>query len=203
MGSVSPPSGDFSEPVTSHTKRYIRSFWALDVKRAQARFYPAIHPLQSYSEDVIALGGWWQTAGNPRWPELRRRFLTLLEEQARLDRMARIIGKDAMPPRQQVILLCAELVNASFLYQSAYSENDRYCSPERQTAMMTVLARFIELAQEAVAQGMTPDAITQLPVYRKVARMGEDIPEAQLGRFKELATELEQAFASRGGANAA
>jgi V/A-type H+-transporting ATPase subunit A len=203
MGSVSPPSGDFSEPVTSHTKRYIRSFWALDVKRAQARFYPAIHPLQSYSEDVVALGGWWQAAGHSRWPELRRRFLTLLEEQARLDRMARIIGKDAMPPRQQVILLCAELINASFLYQSAYSENDRYCSPERQTAMMTVLARFIELAQEAVAQGMAPDAITQLPVYRKLARMGEDIPESQLARYKELATELEQAFASRGGANAA
>jgi V/A-type H+-transporting ATPase subunit A len=203
MGSVSPPSGDFSEPVTSHTKRYIRSFWALDVKRAQARFYPAIHPLQSYSEDVVALGGWWQAAGHSRWPELRRRFLTLLEEQARLDRMARIIGKDAMPPRQQVILLCAELINASFLYQSAYSENDRYCSPERQTAMMTVLARFIELAQEAVAQGMAPDAITQLPVYRRLARMGEDIPESQLARYKELATDLEQAFASRGGANAA
>jgi V/A-type H+-transporting ATPase subunit A len=203
MGSVSPPSGDFSEPVTSHTKRYIRSFWALDVKRAQARFYPAIHPLQSYSEDVGALGAWWQAAGHSRWPELRRRFLTLLEEQARLDRMARIIGKDAMPPRQQVILLCAELINSSFLYQSAYSENDRYCSPERQTAMMTVLARFIELAQEAVAQGMAPDAITQLPVYRRLARMGEDISESQLARYKELATELEQAFASRGGANAA
>jgi hypothetical protein len=69
--------------------------------------------------------------------------------------------------------------------------------------MMTVLARFIELAQEAVAQGMAPDAITQLPVYRRLARMGEDIPESQLARYKELATELEQAFATRGGANAA
>jgi V/A-type H+-transporting ATPase subunit A len=93
MGSVSPPSGDFSEPVTSHTRRYVRSFWALDVKRAQSRFYPAIHPLQSYSEDVAALAAWWQGAGNPRWPQLRRRFLALLEDQARLERMARIIGR--------------------------------------------------------------------------------------------------------------
>ena len=198
MGSISPPSGDFSEPVTSHTKRYIRSFWALDVKRAQARFYPAIHPLQSYSEDVVALGPWWQAAGNPRWPELRRRFLTLLEEQARLDRMARIIGKDAMPPRQQVVLLCAELINASFLYQSAYSENDRYASPQRQTAMMQLLARFSELAETAVAQGAAVEALTQMPVYRKVARMGEDIPESQLARYNELETELEQAFADLG-----
>jgi len=198
MGSISPPSGDFSEPVTSHTKRYIRSFWALDVKRAQARFYPAIHPLQSYSEDVGALGGWWQAAGHPRWPELRRRFLTLLEDQARLDRMARIIGKDAMPPRQQVILLCAELVNEAFLRQSAYSENDRYASPERQRAMMTLLARFIELAEAAVAGGVTSESITQLAIYRKLSRMGEDIPESQLASYRDLETELEQAFGGLG-----
>jgi V/A-type H+-transporting ATPase subunit A len=194
MGSVSPPSGDFSEPVTSHTKRYIRSFWALDVKRAQARFYPAIHPLQSYSEDVAALGAWWQAAGNPRWPELRRRFLTLLEDQARLDRMARIIGKDAMPPRQQLILLCAELVNEAFMRQSAFSENDCFCSPARQTAMMTLLARFAELAEQAVAAGTAVEALAQLPLTRRLARMGEDIPEAELAKFQTLATELEQAF---------
>ncbi|HEY5683250.1 MAG TPA: V-type ATP synthase subunit A [Sulfuricaulis sp.] len=194
MGSISPPSGDFSEPVTSHTKRYIRSFWALDVKRAQARFYPAIHPLQSYSEDVGPLGAWWQATGNARWPELRRRFLTLLEDQARLDRMARIIGKDAMPPRQQVVLACAELVNEAFLRQSAYSPSDRYCSPERQTAMMKLLARFIEQAEAAVAEGMDPGALAHLPVYRKLARMGEDLPEEALEKYEQLATELEQAF---------
>ncbi|MGN2393645.1 ATP synthase beta subunit C-terminal domain-containing protein, partial [Pelomicrobium sp. G1] len=82
----------------------------------------------SYSEDVAALAAWWQGAGNPRWPQLRRRFLALLEDQARLERMARIIGKDAMPARQQLILLCAELVAEAFLRQSAYSETDRYCS---------------------------------------------------------------------------
>jgi V/A-type H+-transporting ATPase subunit A len=195
MGSISPPSGDFSEPVTSHTKRYIRSFWALDLKRAQARFYPAIHPLQSYTEDVDALGGWWQTVGNARWPELRRRFLTLLEMQSRLDRMARIIGKDAMLPRQQAVLLSAELVNESFLRQSAYSPTDRYCSPERQTAMMKVLARFIELVEQAVANGAEPVAFTRLPLYRRLTRMGEDIPEDRLADYKALETEIEQAFA--------
>jgi len=203
MGSVSPPSGDFSEPVTSHSKRYIRSFWALDVKRAQARFYPAIHPLQSYSEDVAALGGWWQAAGHPRWPELRRRFLTLLEEQARLDRMARIIGKDAMPPRQQVVLLCAELVNEGFLRQSAYSPADRHCTPERQMAMMKILARFIELAEVAVTAGAEPAAITRLPVYRKLARMGEDIPQDALEQYRRLEAELEQEFAALGASHAA
>jgi len=198
MGSISPPSGDFSEPVTSHTKRYIRSFWALDVKRAQARFYPAIHPLQSYSEDVGPLGDWWQAAGHARWPELRRRFLTLLEEQARLDRMARIIGKDAMPPRQQVVLACAELINEAFLRQSAYSPTDRFCSPERQTLMMKLLARFVELAEAAVAAGAEAASLTRLPVYRRLARMGEDLPEGAVAEYAQLETELEQAFTKLG-----
>jgi len=195
MGSISPPSGDFSEPVTSHTKRYIRTLWALDVKRAQARFYPAIHPLQSYSEDIESLGDWWQATGHARWPELRRRFLTLLEEQARLDRMARIIGKDAMPVRQQVILLCAELVNEAFLRQSAYSPTDRYCSPERQTTMMKMLARFIELAESSVEAGAEVAALSRLPVYRQLARMGEDLAEGGEVDYSQLASEIEQAFA--------
>ena len=111
IGAVSPPSADFSEPVTTHTKRYVRSFWALDASRAQARFYPAIHPLNSYSQDIEVLTPFWSELGNPQWPVQRRRFLGLLEEQAKLERMARIVGKDALPPRQQNVLLCAELVN--------------------------------------------------------------------------------------------
>lgn len=194
MGSVSPPSGDFSEPVTTHTKRYIRSFWALDVKRAQARFYPAVHPLQSYSEDVVSLSSWWQTQGSAQWPDWRRRFLALLEDQARLERMARIIGKDAMPARAQLTLLCAELVNESFLRQSAYSATDRYCSPARQTAMMKLLARFLDLAEEALGAGVLPDQIARHPLYRRVARMGEDIGEQALDRFRDLERELEEAF---------
>jgi V/A-type H+-transporting ATPase subunit A len=194
MGSVSPPSGDFSEPVTTHTKRYIRSFWALDVKRAQARFYPAVHPLQSYSEDVVSLSSWWQTQGSARWPDWRRRFLALLEDQARLERMARIIGKDAMPARAQLTLLCAELVNESFLRQSAYSEKDRYCSPTRQIAMMKLLARFLDLAMEALEAGAAPDQIARHPLYRRVARMGEDIGETELEQFQDLEHELQEAF---------
>ena len=194
MGSVSPPSGDFSEPVTTHTKRYIRSFWALDVKRAQARFYPAIHPLQSYSEDVAVLAGWWQEQGNAQWAAWRRKFLTLLEDQARLERMARIIGKDAMPARAQLTLLCADLVNEGFLRQSAYSETDRSCSPARQIAMMKLLARFVELMEQAHAAGVRPEQVAQLPVLRQIARMSEDIPEAELERFQDLGAVLEQTF---------
>lgn len=195
MGAISPPSGDFSEPVTSHTKRYVKAFWALDTQRAQARFYPAIHPLQSYAEDAATFGPWWATQGNGQWLVLRRRFLTLLDEQARLERMARIVGKDALPPRQQLTLLCAELVGEAFLRQSAFSEVDRVCSPARQAAMMKLLDRFMTLAEAAQAHGATPETLAALPVLRPLQRMGEDIGDTQLPLFDQLAARLEREFA--------
>ncbi len=207
FGSISPPSGDFSEPVTSHTKRYIRSFWALDVKRAQARFFPAVHPLQSYSEDAPDLAAWWKdvyaalpagerASGGNEWLELRRRFLTLLDEQARLERMARIIGKDALPARQRLTLVCGELVNDGFLCQSAFSENDRYCGPERQARMMRLLGRFIEHAEAALARGVTPERVAQMAIVRPLRRMGEDIAEGRPGEFDALAARMDAEFAA-------
>jgi V/A-type H+-transporting ATPase subunit A len=194
MGAISPPSGDFSEPVTSHTKRFVRSFWALDVKRAQARFYPALHPLQSYAEDAGDFAPWWSAQGNPQWLELRRRFLTLLDEQSRLERMARIIGKDALPPRQQLTLLAAEIVNDAFLRQSAFAAKDRAASPAKQAAMMRLVARFIELAGEAVAAGIAPDRLAHLECVRPLVRMGEEIGDDELPSFAQLGERIEAQF---------
>lgn len=202
LGSVSPQAGDFSEPVTSHTTRYVRSFWALDAKRAQARFYPAIHPLQSYSDDAQAVAGWWGKVfvglGGPAvaeegnaWEILRRRVLTLLDEEARLERMARIVGKDALHPRQRLTLLCAEVVGEGFLRQSALSPNDRFCGPERQALMLRTLGHFLDLAEAAVARGATPEAISALPVLRALQRMGEDIAEGEREPFAALDVALE------------
>ena len=209
LGSISPPSGDFSEPVTSHTKRYVRSFWALDARRAQARFYPAVNPLQSYSEDSLDVAVWWlgrygavptararAASGENEWLELRRRVLTLLDDQARLERMARIIGKDALPVRQRLTLLCAELVNDAFLRQSAFSPIDHYCGPERQAAMLRLLVHFIELAESAASYGVAPEQIAALDVVRPLSRMGEDIPEGALDRLAELERRVEEAFAT-------
>jgi len=209
LASISPPSGDFSEPVTSHSKRYVRSYWALDARRAQARFYPAINPLLSYSEDALDVAGWWlgrygavptararAASGENEWLELRRRVLTLLDEQARLERMARIIGKDALPSRQRLTLMCADLVNDAFLRQSAFSEIDHYCGPERQAAMLRLLVHFIELAEAAAAVGVAPEQIAALDVMRPLARMGEDIGEGQLEQLAELERRVAIAFST-------
>jgi V/A-type H+/Na+-transporting ATPase subunit A len=194
IGAVSPPSADFSEPVTIHTKRYVNCFWALDASRAQARFYPAVHPLQSYSADVGVLTRFWTQYGNPRWPEQRRQFLALLAEQARLERMARIVGKEALPPRQQQILLCADLINDSFLRQSAFSTADRFCSAEKQVAMMQLIARFIELSETAVERQLSMAQLAAMPVIRRLRRMGEEINDESLEQFDQLRNTLELEF---------
>ncbi|GAB0057320.1 V/A-type H+/Na+-transporting ATPase subunit A [Candidatus Magnetaquicoccaceae bacterium FCR-1] len=196
MGAVSPPSSDFSEPVTTQTKRYVRNFWALDRKRAQARFYPAIDPIASYSEDAEALAAWWSHEGAPAWANHRRRFLTLLEEQTRLERMARILGKDALPPAQRLTLLCAELVNEGFLRQSAFAPKDRYASPRRQIRMMGLLIRFMERAEAAVSAGVAVERIAGLSVTRRLQRMGEEIGEEEFERFDALDGLLEADFAT-------
>jgi V/A-type H+-transporting ATPase subunit A len=196
IGAISPPAGDFSEPVTMHTRRCVRTFWALDRTRAQARFYPAVNPLQSYSGDVDALARWWQVQGNPDWAAQRKRLLELLDAQTQLERMARIVGLDALPPSQQLKLSCADLVNDAILRQSSYSAVDRYCSPQRQAAILQVIMRFIDLAQTAVDAGVLPDRIRDLPVRRMLQRVGEDYGEDRIPNIRALWQQLDSEFAS-------
>jgi V/A-type H+-transporting ATPase subunit A len=194
IGAISPPAGDFSEPVTLHTKRYVRCFWALDRQRAQARFYPAIHPLLSYGADVAALADWWKRSGNPDWLPQRQRVLELLEAQSHLERMARIVGRDALPAAQQARLLCAELVNEGFLRQSSFSPVDRFCSPARQVALLSVLLHFADRADAAVAAGVPPARLAALPLLRQLQRLGEEFGEDDLTRLQRVPREIDQAF---------
>jgi len=194
IGAVSPPGGDFSEPVTVQTKRFTRCFWPLDRDRARSRFFPAIHPLQAYSEDVADLAPWWRQQEHPEWDRQRRRFLGLLEEEQRLQRMARIVGKDSLPAQQQLTLLCAELVNEAFLRQSAFDAVDRYTSPARQAAMMQVLDRFLDRAQQAVTDGVPVDRVSSLALMRRLRRMGQEVGEDELDRFEELGRRIEDEF---------
>ena len=196
IGAVSPPGGDFSEPVTTHTKRYARCFWGLDRSRAQARFYPAIHPLTSYTVDADVLAPWWQRQGNPDWGEHRRRLLDLLEQQARLERMARIVGKDALPAAQQLLLVCADLINEGFLRQSAFSPVDRFCSPQRQTAMLRIISRWIDLAHQALERGVALEDLSSMTCLRGLMRMGEEISEERVAEIDELWRTMESEFAA-------
>ncbi len=196
IGAVSPPGGDFSEPVTLYTQRNVRCFWPLDRDRARARFYPAIHPLLAYSEDAGDLVPWWREKGYPEWESHRRQLLQLLEGQVHLERMARIVGKDALPPEQRLALLNAELAGEAFLRQSAFSKTDAYCAPERQGAMLRTLMRFVEASGDALAAGATVDEIAALPLLRRLRRMGEEIGNDEVERLHALLAEIDTALAA-------
>jgi V/A-type H+-transporting ATPase subunit A len=113
IGAVSPPGGDFSEPVTQHTKRFIRCFWALDRELANARHYPAISWIDSYSEYAAEVGPWWEKV-NPQWAAVRRSALDLLKREQRLSEIVRLIGPDALPDDQRMVLLAAEIIKNGF-----------------------------------------------------------------------------------------
>jgi len=196
IGAISPAAGDFSEPVTTHTRRSVRTFWALDRSRAQARFFPAIDPLQSYSADVDVLGSWWQVQGNPEWSAQRRRVLELLDSKSRLERMARIVGKDALPAAQQLTLLCADLVEEGVLRQSSFSDADRYCSPQRQTAILGVVMRFIDLAQSALERGASLERLAALGIRQVLQRVGETYGEDRIPAIHELWKQMDTEFAA-------
>jgi V/A-type H+-transporting ATPase subunit A len=189
---ISPPGGDFSEPVTAHTRRFVKSLWALDTARAQARFYPAIHPLDSYSEYATQLASWWRKKGGLRWETRRDRMIQLLQEQARLERLIRIVGRDALPAVERGLLVCADVLVEGFLRQSAFSEQDRYCPPEKQAAMLGVIDQLLDSVEHAVNSGMDPDKLVGLPILRRLKRMGDDIENTNLTALETLSQDLER-----------
>ena len=194
IGAISPPSGDFSEPVTLHTKRYVRCFWALDRQRAQARFYPAIHPLQSYGSDVQELADWWKRSGNPDWLVQRQRVLELLEAQAHLERMARIVGRDALPAQQQVRLLCADLSTKGSCGSRPSRRSTASARLPRQVAMLSVLLHFADRADAAVAAGVSPARLAAMPMLRQLQRLGEEFGEDDLLRLRQLPRQIDYEF---------
>ncbi|OPZ26295.1 MAG: V-type ATP synthase alpha chain [Lentisphaerae bacterium ADurb.BinA184] len=193
IGAVSPPGGDFSEPVTQHTSRFIRCFWALDRDLANARHYPAISWLSSYSEYVNDIEPWWRHQGAD-WQELRITLMRLLQDEVRLQRIARLVGPDALPDDQHLILFVAELIKNGFLQQSSFDPVDMYCGPEKQLQMMRLLVLFDRRARQVLARGGTLAEIREMPCLPTLVRMKSTIPNDRPQDFDALRTRLEQEF---------
>jgi V/A-type H+/Na+-transporting ATPase subunit A len=185
VGAVSPPGGDFSEPVTQHTRRFIRCFWALDTELANARHYPSIHWLRSYSEYVEEVLGWWEKRTS-EWEELRTEALTLLQREDRLQQIVKLVGPDVLPPAQRLILFIVDILKNGFLAQSAYDENDTYCTPERQVALLRIILKFYHGAQKLIQAGVGLEEISGLPCVPQVLRAKSAFGNAELEKLTEL-----------------
>ncbi len=133
---ISPPAGDLTEPVTRHAQRFVRTFWTLDRQLAAARVFPAVSMRASYSDVSGPLAEWWTSNVSPQWVSLRREATAFLEEAARIEETARLVGIDSLPEREQFLLHLADAFQEGFLQQNAYDEIDSYCSPRRQFALL-------------------------------------------------------------------
>lgn len=191
VGAVSPPGGDFSEPVTQHTRRFTRCFWALDTGLANARHYPAIHWLQSYSEYVEGVRGWWEQRAED-WDLLRREALLILQREERLQQIVRLVGPDALPESQRFVLFVAELLKDGFLSQAAFHEKDTYCSPERQVALLRLILRFYERGRRLVESGIRVVRLRGLPSVPGILRAKETFGNDEVVGLEELMGEVER-----------
>lgn len=172
MGAVSPPGGDYSEPVTTNTLRFIGTFWALDSELAYRRHFPAINWLRSFTRYLTVAANWW-TEQSPGWEDARARALRLLEEASEIEETARIIGEKALPDEQRLVLLMAEMLREGFLVQSAFHEVDRYCSPEKQAALLEIYVDFYDVVSPLVRKGIPIEQIRDLDVLREMMRLKE------------------------------
>jgi V/A-type H+-transporting ATPase subunit A len=192
-GAVSPPGADFSEPVTQNTLRIIDALYALEVSLANKRHFPAISWLTSYSLYVDAVKDWWNEH-DPGWENTRATALRLLQQEAELEEIVRLVGPEALPEGDKLLLLVAKMIREDFLQQSAYHEVDTYCVPAKAGLMLKTIIRFYELAQEMLEAGSGIESIRSSPMVYRISRM-KDIPnEESEQRIKELWSEMEQSL---------
>ncbi len=175
IGAVSPAGGDFSEPVTQHTTRFIRCFWALDRDLANARHYPAISWRTSYSEYLPETTAWWKKS-SMTWGDQRETLMNVLQEETSLQRIAKLVGPDALPEGQRLTLFAAEIIKNAFLQQNSFDAVDMYCAPAKQLWMLSLLATFITRARKLIQDGATLAEIRAMSSLDRVNRMKSEIP---------------------------
>ncbi len=197
IGAVSPPGGDISEPVSQATLRIVKVFWGLDADLAYKRHFPAINWLTSYSLYADSLEEWFNRNVRDDWSVLRGRFLALLQEEAELDEIVKLVGMDALSPSDRLKMEAARSIREDFLHQNAYDEIDTYTSLEKQYYMMTAILMYYDHSAQALEKGADIEKIVKLPVREKIGRL-KYAPEEKVAHVFEadmamLEEELRQA----------
>ena len=193
IGAISPPGGDFSEPVTQHTKRFTRCFWALDSELANARHYPAVSWTESYSEYAKEVEDWWEQI-NPGFTQLRTKSLDLLKQEQRLAEIARLIGPDALPDEQKLILLCAQIIKDGFLQQNSLDEIDMYCVPEKQVRLLQLIMQFYERAHTCITLGAPMTKINETGLKDGLSRLKTIVKNGENDKLSEYESKMRLIF---------
>jgi len=192
MGAVSPPGGDFSEPVAQNTLRIVKVFWALDADLADRRHFPSINWLKSYSLYMEEVSGWWGEKVGKDWLKLGSKAMALLQKESELQEIVKLVGPDALPPRERALLESARMIRENYLQQSAFHDIDTYCPGKKQFEMLRLMLKFSDKIQEAVSKNVHMDDIITIKSKEALARSGKVSNKEFEKRFKQLEQELEK-----------
>ncbi|MGM9952291.1 MAG: V-type ATP synthase subunit A [Intestinibaculum porci] len=196
IGAVSPQGGDFSEPVTQNTKRFVRTFWALDKALAYARHYFAINWNQSYSEYIPDLTRWYTKNVGSKFMQDRQELKTILAEETKLQEIVQLMGSDVLPDDQKLTMEVARVVRVGYLQQNAFHPDDTYVPLEKQLDMMEVIVYLNKKCQEVVAEGKPVRELIETGIFDDVVKMKYDVPNKDLSKFDEYYKKIDAACAS-------
>jgi len=196
VGAVSPAGGDFTEPVTSQTIRFVRTFWSLDARLAYSRHYPSINWMSSYSGYVESVSKWWKDSVDKDWLTVRAAAYAILQREDALKEIVRLLGPEALPDEEKLVLDVARMIQIGFLQQNAYDDTDAYCSPQKQYMMMKLFVEFHQEALKALRNGVQLPKIRGMQVIAPMLRAKFAIKSEDRASLDSLSRQMLDEFAA-------
>lgn len=194
VGAVSPSGGDFTEPVTTHTIRFIKTFWALDARLAYSRHYPSINWMNSYSGYLSDIAKWWSANVSDEWLHLRNEAYSILQREDTLKEIVRLLGPEALPDEEKLILEVARMIKIGILQQNSFDNVDTYCSPKKQFKLLKLMVNFYKGGQRALKEGATIPDIRAMSVISNMLKARMEVPDDQIAKLDQLDSLMNEQF---------
>ena len=194
VGAVSPSGADFTEPVTTHTIRFIKTFWALDTRLAYSRHYPSINWMQSYSGYLEDISKWWKENVSPDWYDLRAESYHILQREDTLKEIVRLLGPEALPDEEKLVLEVARMLKIGILQQNSIDKVDTYCGPAKQLKLVRLMVKFYKEAQKALKEGKSLADIRALPIITTLLKAKFEVTDEQISKLEEIDKQLSDSF---------
>jgi V/A-type H+/Na+-transporting ATPase subunit A len=194
VGAVSPSGADFTEPVTTHTIRFIKTFWALDTRLAYSRHYPSINWMQSYSGYLEDISKWWKENVSPDWYDLRAESYHILQREDTLKEIVRLLGPEALPDEEKLVLEVARMIKIGILQQNSFDKVDTYCGPAKQLKLVRLMVKFYKEAQKSLKEGKSLADIRALPIITTLLKAKFEVTDEQISKLDDIEKQLSDSF---------
>jgi V/A-type H+-transporting ATPase subunit A len=194
VGAVSPSGADFTEPVTTHTIRFIKTFWALDTRLAYSRHYPSINWMNSYSGYLEDVSKWWKENVSSEWYDLRAYSYNLLQREDTLKEIVRLLGPESLPDEEKLILEVARMIKIGILQQNSFDKVDTYSSPEKQLKLVKLIVNYHKEAQKALKEGITLADIRTMSIIPSILKAKFEIPDEDIAKLDQLDKQMHEQF---------